>query len=240
MNVTPVAGFLVCVSILAACNKSSFAGSSGAKDVPVPIQQPQTPPSALPAIPAAPAVRVTPAVVVTPSTLPENKPDVPSKVVEFGATEVFRIGDGYASDTSSCVGQVKTYKLSGTTYHFQFEVLEDDTLIDLTIGRICGVDQIDKDTFALMNDTTSKITLAERALPKLTDAQQATPWAPYPTFKLAKGLYSVVIMSKNIYGHAKVPGVAPDPSKDEYDDFLVGNILLKTTKAIRSVKIYTE
>ena len=129
------------------------------------------------------------------------------------------------------MGEVTTFALSGTTYYFQFQVYEDSTQIDLSIGRVCGVDQVDKDTFALINDQTKAVILAEKALPQVTSIQPATPWVPYASFVLNKGMYSVVIQSKNIYGHPKVPGVAPDPKLDEYDDFLV------ETSASRRIKM---
>ena len=80
----------------------------------------------------------------------------------------------------------------------------------------------------------------EKPLPKLSNLEPSKPWVPYPTFTVNKGTYSVVITSKNIYGHAKIPGAVLDPSKDEYDDFLVGNILLKASRNVKAVKIYTE
>lgn len=173
--------------------------------------------------------------VIPGSSIPEIE-----RTAEFGVNEIFRVGDGFASSGSACMGQVNTHELRGTKYYFQFEVVEDNTEIDLSIGRVCGVDQLDKDTFSLIDEATKELALAEKPLPKQIDVGPAQPWFPYSKFKLRKGIYSVVIHSKNVLGRVVEPGTPIDPNKDEYDDFLVGNIKLNADNRIKAIKIYAE
>ncbi len=169
--------------------------------------------------------------------------DVGSLSLEFAPSENYRVGDGYSGTDSSstCVGVSTMATLAGTTFYYEFEVLEDATQIDLSISRLCGIDNTSKDVFRLIENQSKAVVLAEKSLPKLSEAdQKSKAWAPYEPFTLNKGTYSVVIEAKNVYGHTKVPGQAPDPTKDEYDDFFVGGINLKSTKNIRKINIYSE
>lgn len=225
---------MISLVLLASCNKKKFDGGVATRDAETKTvnQEDAIPPS-------------TPPVIEPPQQIPATETTIPAvpeveKSVEFGAAEIFRIGDGFASSGSACVGQVNTYQLRGTKYYFQFEVAEDNTEIDLSIGRICGVDQVDKDTFSLINETTKTAELAEKPLPKGVEYGPTAPWVPYPKFKLQKGVYSVVIHSKNIHGKIVTPGTPIDPNKDEHDDFLVGNIKLKANNRVKAIKIYAE
>ncbi len=253
---TQILSGLISFAILAtACNQKKFdAGVASREAQPKTVNQEPAVPAAQPApapvtttttvetLPSGPDTTV-PGPAVDPS---QGKPDPapgpvsePDKTVEFGAAEIFRIGDGYAHSSSACVGQVNTYKLSGTKYFFQFEVMEDDTGVDLSIGRVCGVDNPQFDVFSLLNEKTKAIELAEKILPKETETN-GVPWVPYPAFKLKKGIYSVVIHSKNKEGKVYPVGTPLDPKKDEYDDFIVGNIKVKATKQVKAIKIYAE
>ncbi|WP_141732725.1 hypothetical protein [Oligoflexus tunisiensis] len=165
----------------------------------------------------------------------------PTVNAEFGVDGVFRIGDGTAGAQSACVGELKSFDLKGTIYYFQFEVLNDDTQVELSIGKICGVDRADTNVVSVIRSDSGTEQLPEKVLP--TDASQlAQPvWTPFPAFKLQKGTYSVVVTSKNVLGKPKAPGPATTPSGvDDHDDFLIGNIILKGDKPIQSVKVYAE
>ncbi len=249
---TQILSGLISFAILAtACNQKKFeAGVASREAQPKTVnQEPATPvEQAAPApvastttvetLPAGPDTSV-PGPAADPSQ-GKPAPDLdPDKNVEFGAAEIFRIGDGYAHKTSACVGTVNTYKLSGTKYFFQFEVMEDDTGVDLSIGRVCGVDNPEHDVFSLLNESTRVIELAEKILPKESETN-GVPWVPYPAFKLKKGIYSVVIHSKNKEGKVYPAGTPIVPEKDEYDDFIVGNIKVKATKQVKAIKIYAE
>lgn len=233
---------LVSLELLSACNQKKFDSNVATR----PAAEPKPPVTvkeedAIPIVKEPETVKTEETVLPTPVP-PKIEPEVPKPdtSIEFGASEIFRIGDGFASSGSACVGQVNTFKLSGTKYHFQFEVTEDNTQIDLSIGRICGVDQVEKDTFSLINEGSKALELVEKPLPMKIDIGPDSPWVPYPAFTLKKGLYSVVIHSKNIHGKVVVPGTPIDSTKDEHDDFLVGNIKLKANKKVTAVKIYTE
>ncbi|RYZ61451.1 MAG: hypothetical protein EOP09_19925, partial [Proteobacteria bacterium] len=120
---TQILSGLISFAILAtACNQKKFdAGVASREAQPKTVQQDSATPAAQPApapvttttnvetLPAGPDVTA-PAPAVDPV---QGKPDpvpgpVPEadKTVEFGAAEIFRIGDGYAHSTSACVGQV--------------------------------------------------------------------------------------------------------------------------------------
>lgn len=176
------------------------------------------------------------------NTEPETTADAnPTVNAEFGVDGVFRIGDGTAGAQSACVGELKSFDLKGTIYYFQFNVLNDDTQVDLSIGKICGVDRADTNVVSLINSDSGTEQLPEKVLP--TDASKlAQPiWTPFPAFKLQKGTYSVVVASKNVLGKPKAPGPATTPTGvDDHDDFLIGNIILKGDKPIQSVKVYAE
>lgn len=226
---------LLSLQVLAACNQKKFDAGVATREAQLKAKQEETTIPTKPKAPEGPKAPETE--TITTVIVPVPQPDTS---IEFGATEIFRIGDGFASTGSACVGQVNTYKLSGTKYYFQFEVAEDNTQIDLSLGRVCGVDQIDKDTFSLINEQTKAIELAEKPLPKGTDIGPDRPWVPYSPFTLKKGTYSVVINSKNVLGKVVPPGTPIDPNKDEYDDFLVGNIKVKANKKVTAIKIYAE
>lgn len=155
--------------------------------------------------------------------------------INFGDSNVFRIGDGTSGIQSACASELGGYDLKGTTYYFQFEVLEDDTAIDLTIGKLCGVDRDGKTTINLLKASDNSIAQAETGVP--TDASgRSAAYLPYPQFTLAKGLYSLVVKSNNVNG-----GTGPaQPGVDEFDDFIIGSIEITGQKPVKAVKVYAE
>lgn len=145
--------------------------------------------------------------------------------IEFGSNEVFRIGDGFAS-SSSCLTELDSFNLSGTTFFFEFSVLNDDTDVDVSIGKVCGIDGV-KNTVSLFRDN-NPTPINQKVLPSIvvTDSQ---PLSLFPTFKLKQGTYSIAVASGiSIFGNY------------DYDDFLVGKIRIKANKQVKALGIYSK
>lgn len=170
--------------------------------------------------------------------LQEPTPEVPEPTneIEFGSDEVFRIGDGNSSAQSACIGEVKSHDLKGTVYYFQFEVLEDDASVDVSIGKFCGVDTAGFTAVALKDEAKQMIG-NEISVPTDASAQRENPYAPLSGQKLKKGIYSLVVTSKNTQGRAEK---STDPNVDEYDDFVIGKIQIKSDKTVKQVKVFAE
>lgn len=213
--------------ILAGCSDSKFSGGTTqtvSQAAPAPAEanaeKPETPP------------------VVSEPIEPIDIPEA-DRTVEFGADEVFHIGDGSIGGQSACVAEVQSYDLNGTIYFFEFEVAEDDTTLDLSIAKICGVDAEGMTNISLRNSQSSAVELSEVTVP--TDkAGQTFPWSPYPTFRLDKGVYSIVITSNNTLGKSRPAASSLPNGLDEFDDFIVGGINVKADKPVRASRIYVE
>jgi hypothetical protein len=159
-------------------------------------------------------------------TPPPPPDDTKDKEVVFGEDKVFRIGDGDFS-ASSCLDTIAAYPLSGTSYFFEFDVLEDDTVVDIDIKRVCGVD-------------FKKTNVARLLLGASADAAGTEVWTgllgkgaltfTVPQRTLAKGHYALNVESLRDGG-----GVFGDN-----DDFIVGNIRVKASKKIKPGEIRTE
>lgn len=165
-----------------------------------------------------------------------EQPKPPSKEIEFGAAEFFRIGDGNSGANSACIGEVKSHELKGTTYYFQFEVLENDSKIDVSIGKLCGVDSANFTTVSLQDAAKNPIN-AEVVVPIDASGVRSSPYAPLASQSLKKGIYSIVVTSKNKLGRTEK---SPDPNADEFDDFVVGNIQIKSNKTVKQIKVFAE
>ena len=166
----------------------------------------------------------------------EPLPEVPVKEIEFGGDEVYRIGDGSSGANSACIGEVKSHDLKGTIYYFQFEVLEDDSRVDVSIGKLCGVDQASFTSVALQDDSKNLID-SEITVPIDAAGSRSSPYLPIESQVLKKGIYSIVVTSKNTAGRASKSSA---PNADEYDDFVVGKIQIKSDKTVKQIKVYTE
>ena len=140
----------------------------------------------------------------------------PNSVV-FGHDQVFHIGDG-KFDNSSCRRQVAALPLTGNAYFFQFEVLNDNTAVQVNVGSICGVDY-PTNTFAIF---AGQAMMQSRSLPML-----ALQFAGTSTV-LNKGIYDVVLASGFGHDHG-------DPVGD-FDDFIVGNVTIAGSNAVRPIK----
>lgn len=159
----------------------------------------------------------------------------PITQIEFGAEGVYRIGDGVSGAQSACISQVTSHDLKGTLYNFQFEVLENNAKIDVSIGKLCGVDTTDVTTIALQ-DSKKKPIVAEIVVPS-DSSNRSSPYAPFITQTLNKGVYQVSIRAKNKAGKASQ---VIDPTLDEFDDFVVGKIQIKSDKAVKQLEVVTE
>lgn len=224
-------------------SKKNFSGGTPAGKIESPKSAPVIPqapaPVAVPAPLPPPIPLPLPDPVPPPPPVPEPIPEPPMKVIEFGADKVFRIGDGEASKESACVNELSSYELKGSTYNFQFEVLEDATKIDLSIGKLCGIDAGNMTLISLVNKDSGKVEVLEQAIP--TDkASRPSPYAPFAQTSLNKGNYALTIKSKSALGISDEVARTNYPGLDHHDDFIVGNIMLTGDKLLRGQKVTTE
>ncbi len=158
------------------------------------------------------------------------------ETIQFGEDDVFRVGDGSPRVLSSCASEGKEYDLKGSTYYFQFEVIQNDTKIDLSIDSICGVDKPDASFISILNEDSDITALAEITVPTDAALNFTKSYAAFKALSLNKGTYSIVIRSKNSVGR-----VGPVPEGlDEFDDFVVGKLNLSGDKQLKAVKVYAE
>lgn len=139
----------------------------------------------------------------------------PNTIV-FGQDKVFHIGDGRFQNTS-CKDEVSQLPLTGTAYFFQFEVLNDNTAVNINVAKICGVDYA-TNTFELY-------TLSSRVQGQYVPLNSTTLAAGSVTLK--KGAYSVLLTS----GWGKDGDNAADR-----DDFIVGKVTVEGNNAVRPIR----
>ncbi len=136
--------------------------------------------------------------------------------IVFGGDKVFHIGDG-RYPASTCQRQINAYPLSGTKYFFEFEVLEDSTLVDIDVLTVCGVDYSDSNAIDLVNSSGQYVdTRMIRAGSLSTGLNSRT---------LNKGRYSVLVESRR-NTTAGVEG-------GDNDDFIVGKIRVRSSRNIK-------
>lgn len=156
--------------------------------------------------------------------------------IQFGEDDVFRIGDGSSGVQSACASELKGYDLKGSTYYFQFDVLGDETKVNLAIDKICGVDKADATFISVVNNTSNAAVLSELAVPTDSVADRSQSYIPFSALSLDKGSYSLVVRSKNTVGR-----VGPVPvGLDEFDDFIIGKLNLTADKKVKAIKVYAE
>jgi hypothetical protein len=143
------------------------------------------------------------------------------KEIRFGVDRVFRIGDDNYPN-SSCKEQVASYQLSGTRYFFEFEVTEPQTLIDISINRVCGVDYMLTNTTRLMKNN-----MIYQVLPLVKGSDKIQ----YQALTLDPGKYAVIVESMVNYTQVR---------KGDFDDFVVGDIAVKANKKIAGGNVRTE
>jgi hypothetical protein len=184
---------------------SFFGGSKKKKKSNVVAEQTNVP---------APA---TPSEVKPPQIGPTDQilqPD-PNTVI-FGRDKVFHLGDNKYENTS-CKEEITALPLEGNAYFFQFEVLNDNTLVDVNVGKVCGIDY----TTNLYEVYSGKNRVQGRYIQKSATAVASS------NLRLNKGTYNVVLSSGR--------GRYNNSSKSDLDDYIVGNVTIKGNQVIRPI-----
>lgn len=134
----------------------------------------------------------------------------------FGRDKVFHIGDNKYENTS-CKEQIAQLPLEGNAYFFQFEVLNDNTMVDINVGKICGIDYT-SNTYELYS---GKSRVQGRYIPRQGTTVEGT------NLMLRRGTYNVVLSSGL--------GRYNSSSKPDLDDYVVGNVTIKGNQAIKPI-----
>lgn len=139
--------------------------------------------------------------------------------VIFGGNKTFHIGDGEFNASSDCASEIHAYNLKGTRYFFEFQVLANDTVVDVSIGKICGIDYDASNSIVLQTSTT---TLDQKPL-----AKGQTSGA-FTTQRLNQGTYTILVESR----------ASSDPKdQGDHDDYIVGQVTVKGDKPIKAGKV---
>lgn len=228
------------LATFAGCNTSDFSGKSTKDGARAPVAPEPVTPVESPVSSPSPSVEPSqPAAVTIP---PAKKPTIDLgeiiggliKIIEevavvqpdatdiiFGGDKVFHIGDAHFGADSECASEIKSYKLKGTRYFFEFQVLEANTAVDVSVNKICGVD------YNLTNNVhlqDSKSDLEQKALPKQITSMGFT------TRTLQPGKYIVVVESLRA-------GSENPSSPRDFDDFIVGEVRIKADKPIKPGRV---
>lgn len=148
--------------------------------------------------------------------IPTDTIDDENRVV-FGNAKGFHIGDGAFSPNSNCSGFLTIQPISGTKYFFEFEVKQDDTVINIGINEVCGVDY-DTSNFASIEDA------AGTAIQKKTIVDNKA--IKFDAVTLKAGKYKMIVEStKNA------------ANRDDRDDFFVKKLEIKSSKPIKAGKV---
>jgi hypothetical protein len=189
-----------------ACGNASFFGGSKKKKNNAAVEQATTPPT------------VTPSTASQPQIGPADQMMQPdANTIIYGRDKVFHIGDNKYENTS-CKEQVSQLPLEGNAYFFQFEVLSDNTRVDVNVGKICGVDYT-SNTYELYSGNSR---VQGRYIQRLGTTVSGS------SMVLRKGIYNVVLSS----GWGRYNG----SSKADLDDYIVGNVTVKGNQAIKPIK----
>ena len=160
---------------------------------------------------------VAPSTQTTPQIGPKDQITQPNpNTIIYGKDHVFHIGDNLL-DNTSCKEQVTALPLEGTAYFFQFEVLNDNTTVSVNVARICGVDYA-TNTYEIYSGSSR---IQGRYLQRLGTSVAGAP------LTLNRGTYNVVLAS----------GLGRDgnSSKEDLDDYIVGNVTVQGSQAIRPI-----
>lgn len=160
---------------------------------------------------------------VTPLANPDITVVTPNHII-FGDHSVYHIGDGNASGTS-CPEEVLQVPVVGSRFYFQFEVLTDNTIVNISIGKICGVD-------LSLSNFISIGTLSQGLLgqTRLTPAASRMGYiSPLVQKTFAKGQYWLVIDSTA----KKIESDNAAVTMGDKDDFLVGKIHINANQPIK-------
>jgi len=138
--------------------------------------------------------------------------------IEFGGRKKFRIGDGQAAD-SSCQAGLMVHPLSGTKFFFEFEVLEDNTTVNIDIESICGVDY-DGTNSSYVEAGVGGQKYGEKLINRGASSHKLS------AVTLPKGHFAVIVESK----------VNPERNNDA-DDFVVGKVRVRGDKPMKAGKV---
>lgn len=141
--------------------------------------------------------------------------------VVFGGDKVFHIGDANFSVDSECAAQIRAYPLKGTRYFFEFEVLQDDTKVDVTLNKICGIDYNESNIMHLQADGKD---LEQKGLKK------GDTTAAFTQKTLKKGKYSILVESK-------AAGAQNPQTPNDHDDYILGMVQIKGDKPLKPGKV---
>lgn len=154
------------------------------------------------------------------------------KGIEFGGNGIFRVGDGRAED-SSCKTTLDTFELEGSAFSFEFNVLEDDTEVEISVNRICAIDYDDSNFISLIMKEailSLPLPLKREVLPTQVIAVGDEPLAPFSSsFTLKKGSYAIRVESQKNSNHGS-----------DRDDFIIGNIRVNANKPVVGTAIQTN
>ncbi len=225
------------------CRSNEFTGSSGK----IPATEKKKPETEEPIKPGKPTVIEEPAEEVEPEvedeTIPstgetEDKPKKPSLLdiisglkkilipndtvndenrIVFGDAKGFHIGDANFNSSSNCSTKLKFHNIKGTKYFFEFEVTKDDTIVEIGINEVCGIDYADTN-FADIEDAAG-VSLQKKAIPDNSAIK-------YQPITLKAGKYKMVVES--------TPNAA---NNSDRDDFMVKKLEIKSNKPIIAGKI---
>ncbi len=214
----------IAAGLVHACGSANFKGSGdGSHTTREETLQPT-------AVPAAPLMPVAP-VATTPQNTTTNTVQTIGGIINtirnnidisrtdreiiFGGDKVFHIGDGNFS-ASTCQRQLNAYSLSGTKYSFEFDVLEDATVVQMDVLTVCGVDYSDSNTINLMQSGSNNL--------EKDFIRAGVSKTGLSSISLSKGHYAIMVEStKNT--SAGVTG-------GDNDDFIVGQVRVRASKNI--------
>jgi hypothetical protein len=185
-----------------------------------------------PGIPGAPGYPTVPGTPNTPGSVPPctNQPCQPSQVPQygpnteilqtpnsiiFGRDRLFHIGNGQYQNTS-CKLEVTVLPLSGSVYFFQFEVMNDNTQVQINISHACGIDY-----------GSSVLQLAKNGQQlAANNLQVGAKSAQVPASTLNKGVYTIYVYAGKGDGKA---GATWD-----IDDFVLGRVQINANQAVKA------
>lgn len=130
---------------------------------------------------------------------------------------MFRLGDNRASATS-CGNRVHRKAVKGNTFYFDFEVLQDNTSVDVLVADICGVDYIQSNSIGF----GLKDNVPQEKYPT-TPGMREYRFSPKT---LNRGQYRITIKSR------------PNPAENnDSDDFIVGDVRIKASTDVRAIGV---
>jgi hypothetical protein len=161
-----------------------------------------------------------PTMTPTPSPSPTDADGMPSTEITFGNDVVYHLGDGDFSN-SSCIKEIKEYPVVGSKFYFEFEVLDDDTVIDIEVEKVCGVDYAESNVIYVLSP--DQYALARTTLLKSDKSKSIKQ------LKLKAGLHAFTAFSMKNSNY-----------QNDRDDFVVGQIKVKASKPVIKGDIRTE